>query len=407
MVEFPEVPRRAFIAGVGAGLAGCSAPSRSGPSPPFTLSERSDLSPTSGTRWPLARFDARNSGRNREVAGPGPKAAIAWQTGFAHDEVRFTGAPVTDGENLYVPSARNRDFYALDANTGDTNWRFSCKNDLQFAGALGKDEVVLADGDDIVALTTTGDRAWRTSVSESLSQPVVSDRTVYAGTTDSDGSLYATDLDTGSIRWTAKAPLTVFPPCVLEDRILVYGDDEILAYDRDGVERWSHETSYGSIQTPLLATSDALYVAQERESDGTSVVVTLSTEGRKKREVHLEKQIGGHLALTADRVVAPTWDGELLALDRRELDTGWRYRPDRRVYSAATAKFAPVSDGDYVYYNGPDGRLHAIALESGRPSWRTGENHHTTVSPVLSSDTLFSGGPRSLYAVTRDDSKAK
>ena len=146
-----------------------------------------------------------NAARTGEQPGPAPKgneATLAWkfQTG---DAVR--SSPVIERGVIYVGS-NDRNFYAIDAKTGEEKWRFAAGGPIQ-------------------------------------STAVVADRAVYFGT--HDGYVYALDAAKGELRWKFYAGGR--PDFRLED---LEGETDVRTMTPDPLE--------ASRQSPVLATALSL-----------------------------------------------------------------------------------------------------------------------------------------------------
>lgn len=164
-------------------------------------------------------------------------AETAWTTGQVSVDLsqRVQPPAVVDG-TVYTGDTNDEgttgDLVALDAETGDEQWRLNVDEDGE-----------LDAGRDAVAST-----------------PAVVDGTVYAASLN--GLLYAVDAEDGTENWRFDTGATIRgAPTVVDGTVFVGSDYTMYAIDAaDGSEVWSRGTAGGSIEASPAVADDTVYV---------------------------------------------------------------------------------------------------------------------------------------------------
>jgi len=113
------------------------------------------------------------------------------------------GTPVVVDDTVYtvVEVDEGTEVYALDAASGDKEWRVEI-DDIAFRSPAVAHDTIYVPGTDLRALDVeTGDERWRTeSIDAHRSEPTATEAAVYL--TGRGGRIHALDTDTGDQRWS-------------------------------------------------------------------------------------------------------------------------------------------------------------------------------------------------------------
>ncbi len=368
------------------------------PPDPATLAPAAQAAPLGPGVWPMYGHDLANS-RNAGAAGPSPSAARrlgpVWS--FESTTGGLTGTPAV-AEGRVVALSNNGVVYALDALTGNLQWRREVDLPRHYLnGTAAVDHGVVfvpvsaATGAWIVALSLSdGSIRWSTLLdpqqahADLYSSPVVWRGTIYIGESGTNtenhltsdrirGAMVALDEASGRVRWRT---YTV-PP------------------HRDGGAIWTSaaiDTATGRIyegtgnayHAPAFGTTDAVLSISSRSgrilrhvSTTAHDVLTDYDFGASPnliRGPHGRPLVG---ALQKSRVY---W-----AFDRRTLKPVWKARttttPTPRPPVEVEALASTAYDGSRIYGQSDNGQLFSIS-RAGRRVWITSPQGGQGYSPV-------------------------
>ncbi|MDY6876607.1 MAG: PQQ-binding-like beta-propeller repeat protein [Chloroflexota bacterium] len=258
--------------------------------------------------------------------------------------------------------------WALDADTGSKLWRFDGATGQYIeGGAIGDGIFVIGNSDgNVYALDVesgtlrwtfeTGHRVWTT--------PLIVSDIVYIGSMDRH--LYALDLSTGEIRWSFNAEGAFAGTPVLRDGTLYIGafDDRLYAVDaHTGVERWRVAGENWFWGSPAVY-SDTVYAA---DVNGNVYAVHADT-GEQIWHQSLDAEVRAGPALTADgsMLFIGSQNGTLYALDSADGFVLWQRASDEGQMLSSS-----VVSGSLVYeplLYGPY-RIWALHVDNGREMW--------------------------------------
>lgn len=281
-----------------------------------------------------------------------------------------TSTPTVAGETTFVP---RYDLEARDAATGALDWTF---DSVQQSGGLGG--VTVADGTVFVlgkrgrplvyaVDAATGEEEWRWSPSRDAvgsirSPPAVASGIVYL--IDEDGTVYAIDAETGNEEWRKPTWVRTSSSPVVVDGTVYFGsrDNEATALRaEDGEPRWRTRLSHGSRET-VAVTPDAVFVAG---TDGTVTRLT-TADGTIEWERSFD-DVGrlGSPTVAGDTVyVGSQSDGTVLALTAANGTEDWRVGTRSVLfgdYSRVGVIDGPAVVNGVVYVATAPGDVYAIA----------------------------------------------
>jgi len=283
--------------------------------------------------WEGFRGDPRNSGAT-DNSGPSGDTRIRWRVSEA------TGTPAIADGTVYAQSGR--ELLAIDAASGEVQWRFS--QDPEEAPALSPQEVSSPRvAGDTIFLGTLGIRnntarvlaidadsgtvRWRTEVGGSVSlPPAVADGTVYVSSNDNDhdAKVFALDAASGEIQWEYARSLDdeegrllqTQTPAVADGRVFV-GEPNRLVTAIDGAtgeESW-HKQTDGLGKGSLTVANGRIFAVNDRlrafdTTDGTQLWSSTLESPRRR-------------TLTAHDGTLYASDGDMVALDAADGSIQW------------------------------------------------------------------------------------
>ena len=342
--------------------------------------------------WPVA---GRTPSHEAVAEGPAPPYRVAWQTEL---EAGPPIAPPVLGAGVLVVVGRS-EVAALDPETGESVWSVERAEGTGGAPAVAGDLVLFVEGEGdesvLVAVTATeGEPAWRAEIdSPSAGGVTVAGGRAYVATRG--GTLYALELEDGSVAWT-------FPeepagqrfesvPAVTEGLVLVTGQDPsdrssfLLALDEETGERaWRYRPEGVGLGASSPSEGDGMVVAGTVDgrpqasafdaSDGTSrwtTAVRLPFTGRQMPIV------------TETTVVLADAGGHVYRLDP-EGEVLWTFRVPGFLLGGS-----PSISGETVVVGDVSGQLSAIDLGSGLLVWKRSFGSDRIHPVAVSEDRLY------------------
>ena len=283
--------------------------------------------------------------------------------------------PVISADRVYVGSAGlsrgspdpGDGVYSVSLSDGRVLWRHGADNDVN--GVAVSDGTVVATGDqgEVWALDADdGSPRWVFSKQDSLffTNPLIVEDLVFVGS--SEGVLYALDLESGLVRWTAEfdSPLRGGAASDGEAVYAVGEAGDVRAFGLDGQEFWREKLSFATL------TSDTL----------TARVFAAPTV------------VGDHVVIPYVRDdVYPV--PALTALDRYTGSIRWEASdPDRIRGRWGNLRSSPAVVGELLVFGDPTfAGLAAIGIEDGKAKWSIQAGKHCVdqwPSPVLAGERV-------------------
>jgi outer membrane protein assembly factor BamB len=247
---------------------------------------------------------------------------------------RYGSSVVTDGKRLYLGN-RDKNFYALDIDTGKQVWRVATQDMMTASAALYRDLVLFAD---------------------------------FAG------KVRAVNASDGKLRWLYDAHLPVAGDLVVDDERVFVGSrtyDLIALQANSGKELWRRYYWFSWIESPPVVRDRVVYTGS---SDGTGVFAIDATNGTLRWKTRVPGWAWARTAVDDDSVVAATVgrggypgvrSGSLVGIDRKDGSIRWVYldppAPDI-VEKKAEWGFAaaPLLANGVLYAADLNGRIYAF-----------------------------------------------
>lgn len=172
----------------------------------------------------------------------GSKEDTTWAIGVGGS---IFAAPLIHDGVIYI-GACDKNFYALDLETGRKRWVFHTDGPILSTATIEDGIIYFGSYDgNIYALTKEGNLAWRFGVGDKIySDPCVWEGRVLFGSHDSNA--YALDSKTGRLLWRFKTGAPVSSSAMVHDGVLYIGsnDSNLYAIDaRSGRLRWKYPTN--------------------------------------------------------------------------------------------------------------------------------------------------------------------
>ena len=228
-----------------------------------------DISLDEGEALPREQYDDFISSplvANGTVYAGGYLSIFALDARTGQEQWRFAGpyalraTPAIFGDTIYFGGFN--DLYAVDARTGQERWRFKAQGDLAYAPAVSDDGVVYFGSKDAHLYAVdgrSGELKWKMNPTNGTSwvssSPALFNGMVYAGTSMA-ASLHAVRMDTGEQAWKFMTGGWVWSSPAVADGVAYIGsrDKHLYAVDaQTGQELWNFETGGSVYSSPAVA----------------------------------------------------------------------------------------------------------------------------------------------------------
>lgn len=313
---------------------------------------------------------------------------------FEVDENIRGGPTVVD--NTVFFGADNSVLYAVDALTGERNWRFSTTGEIgNSSPAVVGDTVFVGSkvGKLYAVETETGEQQWSfepTSAARDArfnTSPTVVDGTVFAGNTDYN--LYAIDADTGKEEWSFEAGREIYSSPTVVDDTVFFGsmDQNLYAVDvKSGDQQWAFETGSNGSSSPTVADGTVFIGSYDRNLYAVDI---------ETGEQEWAFETGDHVSSSSPTVADGTVfvgssDNSLYAVDTKTGEQEWTFETDDYVSSS------PTVVGDTVFVGSQDTSLYALDAETGTKLWDF-ETGNSVTDPIVVDGIVFVGTANSEF----------
>jgi len=219
---------------------------------------------------------------------------------------------------------------------------------------------------------------------------------------NSDGSVYALDVDSGTLRWSFSTGHRVWAsPLIISDTVYIGSmDRNLYALSlRDGKERWRFHAGGAFAATPALW-NDTLYIGA---FDDRFYAIDMHT-GRERWNVAGENWFWGNPVVHNGTVYAVDVNGNVYALDATSGAQTWKRALDVPVRAGP----AISSDGSRLLLGGRDGVLYALDAADGITLWSQKGEGQILSTPVVSGNVVYAlwlYGPHRLRAFHTDNGR--
>lgn len=335
-------------------LAGCNAQ---------TVSPRPTATPIAPDARLAGQLVYVTVGLGQSETSPGLVEALNAQTGAVEWKAQTystAGGAVVAGGALYV-GADDGTVRAFDAKTGQPRWSFtrtvgvSARFGLDgYVAISGDTALVTSDSGAVYALVAaSGKQRWvyalTTADTHVYTTPAVGGGLVYVASAGPNSSLYALDIASGKVRWSAEQAGGFDGQPLLVGQTLYVGAnlaDTFHAYDaQTGASLWSFNTTSQAHTLPAVG-ADLIYVGSQ---DATVDAISASTH-----------------------------------------TLAWKFQTAGNAPVALIGTgAAPTLDGQTLYVGCQGGIVYALDAASGKPRWQVALNSAIDAPPTVVAGTVF------------------
>lgn len=223
--------------------------------------------------------------------------------------------------------------YALDAETGEVDWRFERGAEVVSTPAVGTENLFIgsSDGYFYAIDRSSGEQQWRYRTRDWIwSSPTLAFGTVYF--TDWNSIVYALDAATGEEQWTYNSFGAYISGSTSVDEDAVYfghtpanappdttrENAEVFALDREtGEERWTYRTDALEIGSSPVVTDESIYIGSHSQVDeeGTGIYALTKDGARRWFFEVTERGVGPSPALLDGVLYFGAADDNVYALE--------------------------------------------------------------------------------------------
>ncbi len=383
-----------------------------------------------GDSWPMEGHDPGQTAFNPDAVGPDGDVGPGWisVSGYgpgmtvANDQVFVAGGerrgavaaydpddgtrawrtelgdaisskPIVDDDTVYVHvyEQRGRDIMedhhevvALDAETGDIEWRFEADDDryeftifrwktltasdgaLYITGENYEDQWVYDEAGFMLSIDTDGEERWRTDLDpHEISRPAVEDETVVKTVNrfGSEHEILALNAADGSEQWRTTHPEDhdLSPPVIADGSVYVNARTP-LELDVETGEVSTEYDAVGRSAEPIAVTDEQLFVlgGPTREWRPTQLHAVDRSTGDVEWSVDGPGEFSTRPVVSEEMVFAGGNDGVMYAFDRDDGEERWSYQVNRNY----DINNEPAVVGETLYVGPVDNRVYAL-VEGG------------------------------------------
>ena len=343
--------------------------------------------------WPVV---GRTPAHEAVAEGPAPPYRVAWETELPGGP---PVAPPVLGAGLLVVVGRS-EVAALDPESGESVWSVARVEGTGGAPVVAGDLVLFVEGegDDatVVALTASdGEPAWRAEIDSPSSGGVTAaGERAYVATRA--GTLYALDLEDGSVAWTfpedPSGERFESAPAVTEGLVLVSGQDVpdrasflVALHEETGERVWSYRPEGVGLGVSSPSEGEGLVVVGTVDGrPGASAFDASDGADRWTTEVRLPFTGRQMPIVTGSTVVLADAGGHVYRLDRDDGEILWTFRVPGFLLGGS-----PSISGETVVVGDLSGQLSAIDLESGLLVWKRSFGADRVHAVAVNGDRIY------------------
>jgi len=304
-----------------------------------------------------------------------------WQVSFTDDAPSVLRAPYVAGETVFVTTGAGADgaagaVRALRTDSGEQQWARRFEDLVYTSPVVSGGTLLFSVGGRVVyALDSdTGETEWTFDTAESVaaadsesdstpfdSSPTVVDTTAYVGSVN--GGLHAIDVETGAEEWSLDVNAVVNSSPTVADETVYVGTDEGMMYGVDaesGDKQWRRSIGDSVVSSPTvmdqsLLCCDLLGTIHALDAETGESRWQFGTEG----QIPSSPTVAGGRVFVGDGVLGSDSTGYVYALGLDDGQQEWKYDTGGRIMSSPT-----VVDGTVYVGNGgnPSG---LCALDAG------------------------------------------
>lgn len=263
-------------------------------------------------------------------------------------------------------------------------WTFKAKDAVESTAALAGATAYVGSMDEhLYALDLrTGALRWSAKMGAIKAAVAYRGGAVYAG--DADGGFYCLDAQTGSQKWKFEAPAEATSGAnFVGDNILFgCGDEHLYCLGADGKLRWKFKVAGGPVLGSPAFAAGHTFVSG---CDSTLHVLDLAT-GRAVRGVELDGQTASTPAVAGDELYLGTMSNQVVAINWQKGEVAWRFETPRRpkaFYGSAAVSESVIVCGSR------DKNVYGLDRRTGKEIWRFATQGNVDSSPVIAAGRVY------------------
>jgi len=296
---------------------------------------------------------------------------------------------VVDHNVIYVGS-HDRHVAAIDANTGQAQWKTNINAPAWFAPVVGETLVYVATPQGaIYALDkNSGAVRWRTTTTPGppSGPPVRAGNQLFISA--AGGTLFSLNATTGQPEWSAQIGAPISSPCAVGDTLFFTSQSgDLHAFDLRALDtRW--KLPIGASLRPPVHEQGTLYVASQK-----MCAIDL-TAGKIKWQFAPEAAACSAPVVTPTLVCCGASNGYVYALDKTTGAVKWKFW----LLSGGAPPSVSVAEG-VLYASTLGGQIYAFDLNTGAFQWKFQAAGRFFSAPTAAGDKLFAAcEDRNVYA---------
>jgi outer membrane protein assembly factor BamB len=237
---------------------------------------------------------------------------------------------------------------------------------------------------------TVGDLDLKWSGAEaSDSSPAVSNGTVFFGSVDDGGSVYALDAETGAKLWSYDTALVDSTPAVADGAVYVTSRIVFALDARSGTLLWSYSTGSRVLASPAVV-DGVVYIS----SWDNNVYALDARTGAKLWSHDTGDWLWSSPAIANGTLYVGSQDYNVYALDAHTGTELWASPIGGLVESS------PAVSNGVVYVGSADDAVYALNANNGAELWSYPTNDYVVSSPAISNGVVYVGSnDGNLYAL--------
>lgn len=299
--------------------------------------------------------------------------------------IGWASSPIVDKDNriLYCASADSH-VYALDADTGELNWKYDTGGPLLSSPVLHADKLVTvnASGKVTVLSAKSGAKLWNYSCDdELLTTPVSHGNNLLVST--AKGRLLNLDLASGSLRWQQQFNEPIVSSPQRHAELLLFGTKQgffhAISLD-NGKAIWSFPAGAAIVASPATSV-DSVYFGT---SEGTFYALE-ADNGGLIWEYPTNKPVVARAVIAFTSVIFASHDKWLYCCEKYDGSLKWKGAVRGKVIANL------VVYKDLVLSASHEGWLQAFSTKSGEIRWQKDTEHCLESTPLVVNDKLYLG----------------
>jgi len=285
----------------------------------------------------------------------------------------------------------DRNFYCLDAETGEELWRLETGGLIPLDPIVGGGVIYFTSFDhNLYAVDTEGNVLWKFDCGDIPGNPGYHDGAVYVGSRN--GNLFAVDAKSGRKLWKFSTNGPVASKPGVHKGQLYFGswDHNFYCLDLKGGLKWKH--TCGHVAGGAAIKNGTIYFGSFDCN-----IYAFTPEGKMKWKHGAKSPIYSTYrpVIAGDSLYFSYKDNCVCALDVRTGKLRWKFKTGNMM------SMIPVVHGRVLYAGSCDGNMYAVDARTGKEVWHYSTPLALFAPPMIYGNKLyFGGGDSRLYCLT-------